>query len=77
MFAQEFGEELFMNGGVAVAEKGEFAIVVVHAYDLMAEFGEASRGDQADVAGTDDSNVQEHLTSLASKILAGAGTFQL
>lgn len=50
VFAQEFGEELFVDGAVAVAQELELALVVIDQDDLMAEFGERSGGDEADVA---------------------------
>jgi hypothetical protein len=42
----------FVNRDLARLERIDFALVVVHTHHVMADFGETSAGDKADIART-------------------------
>lgn len=50
----KLGQVRFENRNLASRERFDFCLIHVHSDDVMAEFGQAGGGDQADVAGTDD-----------------------
>ena len=54
VFLHQFFESRLVNGDAAGLEQFDLGRVIVHADDVMADFGETSAGDQADVARADD-----------------------
>ena len=47
-----------MDEGVAALRGRDFALVIVDADDVVAHLSEADSGDQADIAGTDNGNIE-------------------
>ena len=54
IFLDKFFEAGFVNRNAAGLEHFDFGRIVVHADDVMADFGKAGSRDQPDVAGADD-----------------------
>jgi hypothetical protein len=54
IFLHEFFESRLINRDAAGLEQFDLGRVVVHAHDLMPDFGEAGAGDQADVTRADE-----------------------
>jgi hypothetical protein len=44
----------FVNGNAAVVENVDLALIEIETEHVVADFGKAGSGDQADIAGTDD-----------------------
>ena len=56
MAAQQFGQKIFVDGNLAVLERGQFALIIVDENDVVAEVGEAGACNQPHVSGTNDSD---------------------
>ena len=64
VFLHQFLQARLVNGDAAGLEQFDLGRVVIHADDLVADFGEAGAGDQADVAGADDGQFHGRLFKL-------------
>ncbi len=53
---QEFGEVVLVDEGVAGLKRGDFALVIVDADDVVTHLSEADGGDEADISRSDDGN---------------------
>ncbi len=63
----EFFEAGLVDRDFAGVEHVHFALVVIHADDVVADFGETSARDEADVAGTDDAEIHEEVLGRCEK----------
>ena len=64
VFFHEFFESRLINRDAAGLEQFDLGRVVVHAHDLMADLGEAGAGDQANITGTDESELHGSVVGL-------------
>jgi hypothetical protein len=57
----QFFEPRLVNGDLTALEHVHFALVVVDADDVVADFGEAGAGDESDVSRTDNAEIHNGL----------------
>ena len=67
VLAHQFFQARLVNGHAARLEQRDFLGILVHADDLVAGFGKTGAGDQADVTGSDESQLH------TAKWLEGGG----